>query len=341
MPSQKILESHYSGKTVLITGGASFLGQYLTNRLLDLDADVEIITSNRFRDMSTLVWNGRLRPDQIYKTDLTNNYPNITWDYYDHVFHTASVVGNRSKMENNPFTYYYQNGHILYNILQSLLDSRDIHESMPQFNYISSMNVFSKTTMKIIKATTPIYSNTSFSKYYHADTCLDPYAFQKVYEERVVSALHAEKLNYTITRLGSVFGPRQFDQPENLTLVTDLIYKMLIARDTGRIVEVKSPIDTQIRPIYIDDAIEGLLIAAIQQNKIMNYPGLQTTTIRKLIDEIGAVINYKPKIEAPVSEVLSEKFFHSFLTKVGFSQRWSLSDALRQSIDWYTKHWFN
>jgi nucleoside-diphosphate-sugar epimerase len=94
------IEKSYQGRTVLVTGGASFIGSHLVDRLLDAGADVHIIddfSSGRRENVPTLP------EDRIVEIDLANRELTLArFPECEYVFHLAAVHGGRGFIDTFP-----------------------------------------------------------------------------------------------------------------------------------------------------------------------------------------------------------------------------------------------
>jgi UDP-glucose 4-epimerase len=94
------IQEHYGGRTVLVTGGASFIGSHLVDRLLDAGAEVHIIddfSSGRREDVASL------SEDKIIEMDLADRERTLErFPECEYVFHLAAVHGGRGFIDTFP-----------------------------------------------------------------------------------------------------------------------------------------------------------------------------------------------------------------------------------------------
>src|SRR5712692_7373767 len=94
----RTLEPAYAGRSVLVTGGASFIGSHLVDRLLELGADVVIaddFSSGRRENLAAL------GTDRIIQLDLADRAATLAnLPQCEYVFHLAAVHGGRGFIEN-------------------------------------------------------------------------------------------------------------------------------------------------------------------------------------------------------------------------------------------------
>lgn len=100
MPVMDHIEKAYRNRTVLVTGGASFIGSHLVDRLLDAGADVYIIddfSSGRRENVPSLA------ADRVVEIDLADR--KLTLERFpecEYVFHLAAVHGGRGFIDTFP-----------------------------------------------------------------------------------------------------------------------------------------------------------------------------------------------------------------------------------------------
>jgi len=94
------IEESYRDRTVLVTGGASFIGSHLVDRLLEVGAEIHIIddfSSGRRENVPTLP------EERIVEIDLANR--ELTLERFpecEYVFHLAAVHGGRGFIDTFP-----------------------------------------------------------------------------------------------------------------------------------------------------------------------------------------------------------------------------------------------
>jgi len=95
-----LVDSAYRGKSVLVTGGASFIGSHLVDRLVEVDADVVVVddfSSGRREHL------GELAEDRIVELDLADRMATLEeFPECEYVFHLAAVHGGRGFIDTYP-----------------------------------------------------------------------------------------------------------------------------------------------------------------------------------------------------------------------------------------------
>src|SRR2546428_7768799 len=96
----RTLEPAYAGRSVLVTGGASFIGSHLVDQLLDLHADVVVVDDFSSGTRENLA---RLGDARIVTIDLADRIsPLVDLPRCECVFHLAAVHGGRGFIESSP-----------------------------------------------------------------------------------------------------------------------------------------------------------------------------------------------------------------------------------------------
>ncbi|MGO9752460.1 MAG: NAD-dependent epimerase/dehydratase family protein [Solirubrobacteraceae bacterium] len=99
-PLRQRLSEAYSGNTVCVTGGASFIGSHLVDALCDLDADVVVIDDFSSGSRANLPG---FDSDRILELDLADRAATIAFfPEAEYVFHLAAVHGGRGFIDSYP-----------------------------------------------------------------------------------------------------------------------------------------------------------------------------------------------------------------------------------------------
>jgi nucleoside-diphosphate-sugar epimerase len=100
MTAMDRLADTYRGRTVLVTGGASFIGSHMVDRLLEMGAEVHIIddfSSGRRENVPSL------SEDKIIEMDLADRERTLErFPECEYVFHLAAVHGGRGFIDTFP-----------------------------------------------------------------------------------------------------------------------------------------------------------------------------------------------------------------------------------------------
>ena len=224
-------EQNFSNTTILLTGGAGFIGSHVADKLLELGATVVIVDN-----LSTGRHENIPKNAVFYQIDI-NGYQTLSEIFVNHkinyIIHEAAKI-NLNVMLEDPIKDVCSS--ILSTI--NLLKLADNHK-VEKFIYASSVAVYGRPTKLPASENDeliPIYS------YGIAKKCAEEYV--RYYSENY-------GLDYSILRYGNVFGPRQpiFGEVGVIAIFTEKIMhgKNLIKFGDG----------SHLRDyIYIDDAVD-------------------------------------------------------------------------------------
>ncbi|MBT5927240.1 MAG: NAD-dependent epimerase/dehydratase family protein, partial [Verrucomicrobia bacterium] len=181
-------------QTILVTGGAGFVGSWLVEKLIKKsNVSVVIVDDLSTGKIENLPKNQKGRWKFI-KCDI-NNYKEVSAImlafHFDYIFHYAAVVGVQRTLDNP--------SNVLSDIdgLKNILDLSK-NTGVKRVFYSSSSEVYGEPVeMPQNEKTTPLNSRL-------------PYAVVKNLGEVMLRTYHTEyDLNYTIFRFFNTYGPRQ------------------------------------------------------------------------------------------------------------------------------------
>ena len=276
-------------KKAIIFGAAGFIGSHLVEKLLDKGFEIhafDIVPINKCNNLKEIFHLPKFKytcGDIKNKESVNNFFPKDA----EIVYHLASVVGVREYI-NDPLS-----------VIETIIDgSRNI------------INLCVKHKTRILFASTSeIYGknpNTPWKE--NGDRVLgDPsvdrwsYATSKAIVEHILFALYKQKkIDFSTVRFFNVYGPRQ----NPIYVVSQTIYRILRGEPPDIYDEGKS-----IRCFtYIDDVIEGLILAATRKEALGNVfnLGSQIPTNMKNIVDLCIKISGK---EITVNEIETKKFY--------------------------------
>jgi UDP-glucose 4-epimerase len=258
----------YKGMNIAITGGAGFIGSHLTERLLSLGANVQIIDNLLYGNKASHLVGHKLLT--IEKADVrdTKAMPKLL-DCMDLVFHLAAIVGVE-ETQLNPYEVLDVEIGGTVNLLRACSIAK-----VKRFIFGSSSEVYgdSKEPMKENSRLAP----------------RSTYAVAKLVGEEYCKAYYLKHgLNYTILRYFNIYGPRQDER-----FVISRFIRQTLTNEPSRIYgDGKQTRDFT----FIDDAIKVTLLAAKSPKAIgeaFNIGTKATTSINELAAEITRAIGNK------------------------------------------------
>ena len=279
-------------RTILITGGAGFIGSHLSERLLKEGNKVLVIDNfNNYYDPEIK----RNNIEEVIKTCLENN---ISLDNYkvfegdirdneflkevfsnkiDSIMHLAAMAGVRPSIQ-NPSLYYDVNITGTVNLLERC---REV--GIKQFVFASSSSVYGNN------------EKVPFAESDRVDNPISPYAATKKSGELLCHTYHhLFDMNIACLRFFTVYGPRQ--RPD-----------LAINKFTSLILEDKEiPFygdgTTSRDYTFVEDIVAGIVASINYVNtedkvfEIFNIGGDKTVSLTEMVETIEEVLGKKAKI---------------------------------------------
>lgn len=306
-------KTFWNQRQVCVTGGAGFLGSFVVEKLKARGADVFIPTIEEY-DLTQM--------DSIKKM----------YDAYrpDLVIHLAAQVGGIGANREHPADFFYNN---------LMMGVQLIHEA-----YLRKIEKFvALGTICAYPKYTPVpFKEEDLWGGYPEETNA-PYGLAKKML-LVQSQAYRAQYGYNSIFLMPVnlYGPRDNFNPESSHVIPALIHKCLEAKQTGKnSIEVWGDGSPTREFLYVEDAAEGILLAAEKYNSSepVNLGSGMEISIKDLVTLIvqftgfeGRLIwdaskpNGQPRRRLDVSRAQ-----HEF----GFKAQMTFKEGLRRTIDWY------
>jgi UDP-glucose 4-epimerase len=312
-----------SGKRILITGGAGFIGTTLARRLL---AENDIVAYDN------------LHRDTLSATDLAE-HPRFTFvqgDVLDldhlaevargvtHFVHAAAIAGVDTVLA-SPVRTMRVNTIGTYNALEAALATRDTIERLIEF---STSEVFGQHAFNVAEGHVTTIGSVGEARW--------TYAVSKLAGEHMAHAYHDELGLPTVSvRPFNVYGPGQIGG--------GAIRAFIEAALDGRDLTIHGD-GSQIRAwTYVDDMVEGLLVAlehpaAVGESFNIGNPRSAVTIfdlaqrIKRLSGCDGDIV-FQPlhytDVELRIPNAAKAREL------LGFEANIELDDGLARTIDWY------
>lgn len=309
----------YGGRSILVTGGAGFIGSHLVEELVRRQAHVTVmdnLSSGRLENLSAVIDCVDMQQLDLFRDDL---YPLLTGQNFDTIFHLA--------------------GHA--NIPESVQDPRqDLEKNLlAAFNLLEAVRHLAPRARVIFTSSAAVYGEGSCNPYRECDLTLPvaPYGVSKLAAERymeVYARLYG--LRTASLRLFPVYGPR---------LRSHVIYDLMRKVD-------KSPQElfiygdgTQVRDFtYVTNAVEALLVVADRaplQGETYNVGSEESVSIQDLarmiceIMGVAPLFTYSGNVSPGVSQRWSADI--SRLKSLGYQPRLGLTAGLTDTVAWFLK----
>jgi UDP-glucuronate 4-epimerase len=312
--------------SVLVTGGAGFIGSHLVEALLEEGREVVVL--DNFDDFyDPIVKRRNLRPLEgqpglrIVEGDIRDA------GLVDRVFasnpigvvvHLAARAGVRPSIE-QPLLYSDVNVNGTVVMLEACRKHR-----IGKFVFGSSSSVYGDRVQA------------PFSEKDDVDRPISPYAATKRAGELLCATYHAlYSLNVFCLRFFTVYGPRQ--RPEMA------IHKFTRLIDRGLPLPRFGDGSTRRDYTYITDIVGGVLraIERVQGYEIINLGESQTTSLSDLIARLEALLGKKAAIEEAPEQPGDVRLTCADVGKakrlLGYDPSVSVAEGLARFVDWYRR----
>ena len=330
----------WADKNVVVTGGASFIGSHLVDKLVSLEANVTIVdnlSSGKVENLSPVKNRVKfIKKDLEYirKDELKEIFNN-----QNIIFHLAAIHGGRGYIQSHPADVC-SNLSIDHHVFEAASESGG---SMENLVFASSACVYPPDMQRKTGTKYQLKENDSdprmLASYMSADI---EYGWGKLMSEMQLNAfINQYGLKGCPVRFVTTYGPR-----ENEThAIIALIYKAMRKMDPYTIWgDGQQERDFT----YVEDIVEGTILAS--ERVFDGSPiNLGTGQKHKLIDvaeRIFSLIDWKPstiKFErsmpvGPLSRALDITKAKKLLN---WEPRVSLEDGLKKTIEWYMQTHMN
>ncbi|MBC1227107.1 NAD-dependent epimerase/dehydratase family protein [Listeria booriae] len=268
-------------KTVLVTGGAGFIGGHLVERLLE-KYHVVVMDNLSTGKISNLPQHSQL--DFVFgdirkKEDVTCVFETYTFTYVYHLAAVASVAASIEK----PLETHQTNVDGTIHLLNA---AKKQTNTIQKFVFASSAAVYgSEPTLP--KSETSVIAP------------ITPYGIDKLASESyVISYSHLFGLNTSAARFFNVYGPRQNpDSPYSgvLSILTQSMQRVLAGDETSPFTLYGD--GSQVRDfVYVDDIVNGLILLAesvASQSEVFNIASDENHTLLEVIAMYEGIVGKK------------------------------------------------
>jgi nucleoside-diphosphate-sugar epimerase len=310
----------YDDRTVLVTGGAGFIGSFLTEELLDRGADV-IVADNFSRGGPERI--EHLRDEiTVLPTDLTTHKGCIeATEGVDDVFHLAASVGgvHYIKRENV--------GGLTPSVLmnQHLLEAAETND-VDRFMFASSACLYRQQHDDLNRFS----EDQAIPANPHST-----YGWAKVLGEVACDAYHTDTdLDTGAVRIFNCYGPRESLDPESSHVIPSLCRKAIEA-DDGDAIELFGDGTQERGFIYVTDLADGMIRA--MERKTDGEPinlgnGEEVVTINELAETIIDISGKDLSIEHDLSMPTGTDKYAADTTKMEAELDWTPSVTLEEGL---------
>lgn len=306
-------------KSVLVTGGAGFIGSHLCRRLLQEGAEVSVVV--KYKSVIDNVRLSAIWDDlTIIEADLRNidSLRQFQGTEYDFIFHLAAYnhVGDSFL-------------HVNEALMSNALSTANLLEHAPEserFLYVSSSEIYG------YQESVPFQEDfTPFP--------ISPYSIGK-YAGELYSHMKRKQTGKAIVcvRPFNTFGPYQSDR----AVIPELIIKCL----RGDPIETTEGLQTR-GFNYVDNIIDGLLAAALADpapDVAINIGENREIAICDLVRRIHQLSGTQSELRIGVLENRPTEIWRMCADNeraeqlLGWTPRISFEEGLQRTIDWFQKY---
>jgi len=327
------------GSTILVTGGASFIGSHLVDSLIKKGAAVRVSDDfssgklenldYRLRRSGSKNWKcGRL---SVFEGDLKDKrFTRRMMRDIDIVFHLAALHGGRGYIDSHP-TQCCTNM-----ILDQMVFEEAQREGVDKVCFASSACVYPT-----------LLQNEIGSSYLLKEEDADPfvkdkafadleYGWAKLMGEMALKAYHRQYgIKTSAVRIFTAYGPKENETHAIIALIAKALLRMdpYTIWGTGK---------QERNFTYVQDIVDAMILAAdkIADGSPVNAGREDRITIQQSCELIFKIIGWRPKkIEYDLGKPQGVASRAADLTRarsmLGWEPRISYLDGFRKTIEWY------
>ncbi len=332
----------WKDRSVLVTGGASFIGSHLVDSLLKKGATVTVADDFSSGKLGNLEYRLRQRPKGRWKSeDLTVHRADLKdrastrkmMRNIEMVFHLAAQHGGRGYIHTHPAECCTNMA------LDQIVFEEAWRAGVERVCFASSACVY------------PDYlQEQAGSSYLLKEEDADPfvrdkafadleYGWAKLMSEMTLKAYHREYgLKASSVRIFTAYGER-----ENEThAIIALIAKALVRMDPF---EIWGTGDQDRNFTYVGDIVDAMLLAAekIEDASPVNAGRADRITLNQAAEIVFRLVGWRPqKINHDLSKPVGVASRAADLTRaknlLGWQPKVSYEDGFKRTIDWYRSH---
>jgi UDP-glucuronate 4-epimerase len=316
-------------QSVLVTGGAGFIGSHLVDRLLKEGQRVTVIDNfNNFYSPETKRGNVSAHSNnpsyKLVEGDLRNaedvreafsNGP------FDVVVHLAAMAGVLPSLQ-NPSLY------MDVNVLgtQRVLDEIVQQAPFPYLVFCSSSSVYGER------------STEKFSETDQTDRPLSPYAASKIAGEAACFATHRTRgLQVVCIRPFTVFGPRQ--RPDLA------IHKFCHLIENNESIDLYGDGSSKRDYTFVGDIVEGIVAAMrvrVPGFEVINLGRSNPVTLSEMIQSIEKALGKTAKINKKPMQIGDVPFTYADIDKarrlLNYEPHTSFDEGINEFVKWFRNH---
>jgi dTDP-glucose 4,6-dehydratase len=314
----------WTSKKVLVTGAGGFIGSHLTERLVELGADVRAFV--HYNSLGRWGWldSSPVKSQiEVVAGDIADR-DSVTWAVrgMDVVFHLAALIGIPYSYH-APLSYVRTNVEGTLNVLQTAREA-----GVERVVHTSTSEAYGSAQYVPIDEDHPLQGQS-------------PYSATKIGADKLAEAFHRSfDLPVVTLRPFNTYGPRQSDRA-----VIPAIISQCMEQDVIRLGNLSPTRDFN----YVADTVEGFICAAESQRAVgavVNVGSGKEISIGDLVRKIAGLMEKSIEIERenervrPEGSEVDRLCAANDLAKelLDWEPRYTLDKGLSLTIEWMKEH---
>jgi len=308
-------QGYWNDKTVMVTGGAGFLGSHLVEELESRSDSVDIFVPRS------------AEYDLRKKSDIKRAFEDAQADV---VIHLAATVGGIGANRANPGRYFYDNAVMGIELIEQ---ARQF--GVEKFTILGTICAYPKHTP------VPFNEENLFNGYPEETNA--PYGIAK---KALLTQSRAYRKQWDFNSIYllpvNLYGPRDDFDLETSHVIPAIIRKCIEARERGDGAITAWGTGEPTREfLYVKDAAEGILDATEQYNSSdpVNLGSGEEISIRELVDVIVEETGFGGDVEWDTSKPDGQPRRKLDTSRAKQRFNWEAStdfhEGLRATVDWY------
>ncbi|MEK6285242.1 MAG: GDP-L-fucose synthase [Acidobacteriota bacterium] len=310
------MNSYLATRRICVTGGDGFLGKRVVARLRESGCANVFVASHRDYDL--------VRGD-----DVESLYREIKPDV---LIHLAAVVGGIGANRENPGRFFYENMMMGVQLIEAAR-----HHSVEKFVQLGTVCAYPKF------ARVPFREDDLWNGYPEETNA--PYGIAK---KALLVQAQGYRDQYGLNAIYllpvNLYGPDDNFDPASSHVIPALIKKCVDAVERGAsAIEVWGTGSATREFLYVDDAAEGIVLAAEKYNgrEPINLGSGIEISIRALVELIAGETGFSGEIVWDTTKPDGQPRRALDVTRaaelLGFRARTDFSEGLRRTVEWYRK----